>query len=1030
MGNYQKIEINDIHQGTLGNCYYLCSIAAVAEYPDRILPLFETKDFNKAGCYAVNCYIMGQKHTIILDDYFPYDTICNCAAFVKPNGHEIWVMLLEKAWAKVNGSYGNTVSGIATEGLNFLTGAPCEMIHHTKFTNKDDIWHKIQEADNKKFIMATSGSGPLPSSEYDKMGLVKNHAYSLIGAREINYEGNMVKLLQVRNPWGEKEWNGMWSDTWSGWTPELKRRCELVDRDDGTFYIQFEDFLNYFENTAICKYVETHVHSIANIKEKTNACYCFEVLQETEGCFEVITYSDRILRAEIPNYKPPVMCLLLAKIEGDTLRFINSVGCTDFSNSVNVKLTPGSYVLFTYAHYFSEAPKEYNIHGYFAQQLNFVEIEWHKEAFGETLIDYSRSIKEKWASQSGNLVCYSEQEFTKGFGLIYLRNETKDTKFKIDMDINWSGLQMLYPEVDGKVLSGTLLPGDEMVAVSKIASSDSIGIGTSLSYSYSGTKDKGKPRVIESVKIFINDILKKLKTSKPAIQTPVQQIIPEIKPTPVVIPASPAVIPEPVKIPDTVQPIVIPEKPNEPIAIPTPAQPEIPTAPISIPGEPIKPSGVVCGLGHNMVLRYDIPAQYFQCGICGNMNECKEGCFVDAICNIYYCQKCSSFFNPVVSTVDPTQFCQMGHELAFSNTIYAGGSYMCNRCYNVGTCATGRYHCDKCSYDICNFCRPAPIISTPTPEKNLTQCDLGHELKFSFFMYPSQIFACNKCRKNYACAAGRWFCELCYYDLCTDCMKGPEIKCPNNDPIIYTTIIKEKATYTCLVCKKTVQCISGALYCPVCNFTMCTDCLPMYLKGGFKLEKAEIPQCEDGFPFCDSRHPMQFSYACVKGYEYVCKRCGKTDGCAMGRWLCYKCDYNICEGCIKAPEIVFTNTANHYFCQLRHQLTFKIPKSGKTFTCIQCGKQKTCAGGAFWCKKCKVGKCPQCIPISFIPNATKCCLNGHPMVLTKAEGAEAKTFMRCAGCGKARQKCNSYHRCAFCDYNVCYNCLFQALPQN
>jgi hypothetical protein len=30
------IDPGDIMQGALGNCYYLCSLAAIAEYPDRI----------------------------------------------------------------------------------------------------------------------------------------------------------------------------------------------------------------------------------------------------------------------------------------------------------------------------------------------------------------------------------------------------------------------------------------------------------------------------------------------------------------------------------------------------------------------------------------------------------------------------------------------------------------------------------------------------------------------------------------------------------------------------------------------------------------------------------------------------------------------------------------------------------------------------------------------------------------------------------------------------------------------------------
>jgi hypothetical protein len=55
-----------------------------------------------------------------------------------------------------------------------------------------------------------------------KVGLVDAHAYSLISAREIKAKSGRVKLVQVRNPWGKKEWGGDWSDNSNLWTKETK----------------------------------------------------------------------------------------------------------------------------------------------------------------------------------------------------------------------------------------------------------------------------------------------------------------------------------------------------------------------------------------------------------------------------------------------------------------------------------------------------------------------------------------------------------------------------------------------------------------------------------------------------------------------------------------------------------------------------------------------------------------------------------------------------------------------------------------
>jgi calpain-15 len=49
-------------------------------------------------------------------------------------------------------------------------------------------------------------------------------------------------LLKLRNPWGEKEWNGDWSDTSPKWTAELKKSLGFTAGEDGTFFMALEDF--------------------------------------------------------------------------------------------------------------------------------------------------------------------------------------------------------------------------------------------------------------------------------------------------------------------------------------------------------------------------------------------------------------------------------------------------------------------------------------------------------------------------------------------------------------------------------------------------------------------------------------------------------------------------------------------------------------------------------------------------------------------------------------------------------------------
>lgn len=73
-----------------------------------------------------------------------------------------------------------------------------------------------------------------------KAGLVDNHAYSLISAKEdTDDSGETIRLLKIRNPWGFKEWDGDWGDKSDKWTESTKQKFGYVDKSDGQFFISF-----------------------------------------------------------------------------------------------------------------------------------------------------------------------------------------------------------------------------------------------------------------------------------------------------------------------------------------------------------------------------------------------------------------------------------------------------------------------------------------------------------------------------------------------------------------------------------------------------------------------------------------------------------------------------------------------------------------------------------------------------------------------------------------------------------------------
>lgn len=125
-----KPEPQDIKQGYLGDCYFLAGLAALAERPDRIYNLFLLQEKNEQNYYSVKMLYKGKWMTIDMDEYVPW--LGNGPAFSKSVDSELWVILLEKAWAKIYTSYKRIEAGFPEEPLHDLTGAPIKQIYIKK----------------------------------------------------------------------------------------------------------------------------------------------------------------------------------------------------------------------------------------------------------------------------------------------------------------------------------------------------------------------------------------------------------------------------------------------------------------------------------------------------------------------------------------------------------------------------------------------------------------------------------------------------------------------------------------------------------------------------------------------------------------------------------------------------------------------------------------------------------------------------------------------------------------------------------
>jgi hypothetical protein len=110
---------------------------------------------NKSGIYAVQFFIEGKQEIVYVDEYLPVDPITGKLAFAhsEHQGLEIWICLIEKAWAKLHGSYGAIVSSSSDKVYPHLINKPAV---YTDLKKKEDtgepridrdaLWAKLTSA--------------------------------------------------------------------------------------------------------------------------------------------------------------------------------------------------------------------------------------------------------------------------------------------------------------------------------------------------------------------------------------------------------------------------------------------------------------------------------------------------------------------------------------------------------------------------------------------------------------------------------------------------------------------------------------------------------------------------------------------------------------------------------------------------------------------------------------------------------------------------------------------------------------------
>ncbi|XP_050390157.2 calpain-9 [Patella vulgata] len=254
---------HDMDQGGLGDCWFIAAAAILCTSHrnmfERVVPLDQDFDRNYAGIFRFNFWWYGEWVEVIIDDYLPTDG--RRLKFGKNREHvdEFWCALLEKAYAKLRGSYEGIDGGKIQDALVDFTGGIGEVID-LKHKNKipRNLFHLLHKSIAMNSMVGASIARPPGATESEielTNGLYMGHAYSITGIREVPFGRKSAHLLRLRNPWGRGEWKGPWSDSSPeirSLPPAVKRDLEIGVQEDGEFWITYGDVIEQFDEIEMC----------------------------------------------------------------------------------------------------------------------------------------------------------------------------------------------------------------------------------------------------------------------------------------------------------------------------------------------------------------------------------------------------------------------------------------------------------------------------------------------------------------------------------------------------------------------------------------------------------------------------------------------------------------------------------------------------------------------------------------------------------------------------------------------------------
>ncbi|XP_028611219.1 calpain-10 isoform X1 [Grammomys surdaster] len=261
-----------VKQGLLGDCWFLCACAALQKSQhllDQALNTNKEKVFPPGqpgwsdqkyrGFFTCRIWQFGHWEEVTIDDRLP--CLAGRLCFSRCQREDVfWLPLLEKAYAKVHGSYEQLWAGQVADALVDLTGSLAErwsLKDVMKTSGQQDRTSGGEHRTCRQLLRLKDQcliSCSVLSPRAGARELGEFHAFIISDLQDLRSRtGQGILLLRIHNPWGRRCWQGLWREGGEGWNQvEPAKESELLARlQEGEFWVEEEEFLREFDEVTI-----------------------------------------------------------------------------------------------------------------------------------------------------------------------------------------------------------------------------------------------------------------------------------------------------------------------------------------------------------------------------------------------------------------------------------------------------------------------------------------------------------------------------------------------------------------------------------------------------------------------------------------------------------------------------------------------------------------------------------------------------------------------------------------------------------